>query len=260
MLAGFYAAAIVRGEEPVPVPRPTALGSLVHYITHADPRTFNPPTSPSTFLSPWKRSCARKSATKRSAIASCATRPCGIRRMVGRNSPPAAELRPLIPRNSVVRWACSRKVPHDSHLRRRLRLACHSTHQGVSLQAIHLGTYLKLSLVAIITEGVGGNSFRSSSHSFGSNGHAPTGHSPFPVTPGWPGSGWPTWLTPGVLAAIGAAVVVMILLSIVIFYLITRLRFAYFHCLTTNTKLIHTGWGLYGGRPCAFSGSILRWD
>ena len=114
------------------------------------------------------------------------------------------------------------------------------------------GTYLKLSLVAIITEGVGGNSFRSSSHSFGSNGHAPTGHSPFPVTPGWPGSGWPTWLTPGVLAAIGAAVVVMILLSIVIFYLITRLRFAYFHCLTTNTKLIHTGWGLYGGQAMRF--------
>ena len=119
------------------------------------------------------------------------------------------------------------------------------------------GTYLKLSLVAIITEGVGGNSFRSSSHSFGSNGHAPTGHSPFPMTPGWPesglpASGWPGWLTPGVLAAIGVAVVAMILLSIVIFYLVTRLRFAYFHCLTTNTKLIHPGWGLYGAQAMRF--------
>ena len=42
MLAGIYAAAMVRGEEPVPVPRATALGSLVHYITHADPKDFQP--------------------------------------------------------------------------------------------------------------------------------------------------------------------------------------------------------------------------
>jgi methylenetetrahydrofolate--tRNA-(uracil-5-)-methyltransferase len=42
MLAGIYAAAIARGEEPVPVPRATALGSLVHYITHADAKNFQP--------------------------------------------------------------------------------------------------------------------------------------------------------------------------------------------------------------------------
>ena len=42
MLAGIYAAALARGEEPVPVPRATALGSLVHYITHADPKDFQP--------------------------------------------------------------------------------------------------------------------------------------------------------------------------------------------------------------------------
>ena len=42
MLAGIYAATIARGEEPVPVPRATALGSLVHYITHADPKNFQP--------------------------------------------------------------------------------------------------------------------------------------------------------------------------------------------------------------------------
>ncbi len=114
------------------------------------------------------------------------------------------------------------------------------------------GTYLKLSLVAIITEGLGGNFFRSSSHSFGSNGNAPSGHSPFHMPPGWPDSGWPSWLTPGLVAAIGAALAVMILVSIVIFYLVTRLRFAYFHCLTTNTKLIRTGWGIYGGQAMRF--------
>ncbi|HUX43636.1 MAG TPA: methylenetetrahydrofolate--tRNA-(uracil(54)-C(5))-methyltransferase (FADH(2)-oxidizing) TrmFO [Terracidiphilus sp.] len=42
LLAGLYAAAITRGEEPVPVPRASGLGSLVHYITHADPKSFQP--------------------------------------------------------------------------------------------------------------------------------------------------------------------------------------------------------------------------
>jgi methylenetetrahydrofolate--tRNA-(uracil-5-)-methyltransferase len=42
MLAGIHAAALVRGEVPIPPPRVTALGSLVHYITHADPRKFQP--------------------------------------------------------------------------------------------------------------------------------------------------------------------------------------------------------------------------
>jgi methylenetetrahydrofolate--tRNA-(uracil-5-)-methyltransferase len=42
LLAGIYAAALAGGEEPVPVPRGTALGSLVHYITHADAKDFQP--------------------------------------------------------------------------------------------------------------------------------------------------------------------------------------------------------------------------
>jgi methylenetetrahydrofolate--tRNA-(uracil-5-)-methyltransferase len=42
MLAGIYAASLARGEEPAPVPRSSALGSLVHYITHADPKHFQP--------------------------------------------------------------------------------------------------------------------------------------------------------------------------------------------------------------------------
>jgi len=42
MLAGIYAAAVVRGEKPIAVPRTTALGSLVHYITHADAKNFQP--------------------------------------------------------------------------------------------------------------------------------------------------------------------------------------------------------------------------
>jgi methylenetetrahydrofolate--tRNA-(uracil-5-)-methyltransferase len=42
MLAGMHAAALIAGELPVEPPRATALGSLVHYITHADPNKFQP--------------------------------------------------------------------------------------------------------------------------------------------------------------------------------------------------------------------------
>ena len=97
------------------------------------------------------------------------------------------------------------------------------------------GTYLKLGLVAIITEGVG-NNFRSSSHGGHPPGHGPIVHPPFHLTPEW-------------VAAIVAAALVAIVLSFVIFYLITRLRFAFFHCLIHNSKEIRPGWWLYGGHP-----------
>lgn len=42
MLAGIFAAAIVHGETPVVAPRMSAHGSLMHYITHADTKKFQP--------------------------------------------------------------------------------------------------------------------------------------------------------------------------------------------------------------------------
>jgi methylenetetrahydrofolate--tRNA-(uracil-5-)-methyltransferase len=42
LLAGLYAAALARGAEPLPPPRPTAFGSLVNYITQSDARDFQP--------------------------------------------------------------------------------------------------------------------------------------------------------------------------------------------------------------------------
>jgi methylenetetrahydrofolate--tRNA-(uracil-5-)-methyltransferase len=42
MLAGMNACALVCDETPVPPPRATTLGSLVHYITNADPKKFQP--------------------------------------------------------------------------------------------------------------------------------------------------------------------------------------------------------------------------
>ena len=42
LMAGMHAAALAQGAEPVPPPRASAFGSLVHYITHADPKDFQP--------------------------------------------------------------------------------------------------------------------------------------------------------------------------------------------------------------------------
>jgi methylenetetrahydrofolate--tRNA-(uracil-5-)-methyltransferase len=42
LLAGMHTAAFVRGEQPMPPPRPSAFGSLTHYVTHADPKNFQP--------------------------------------------------------------------------------------------------------------------------------------------------------------------------------------------------------------------------
>src|SRR5437879_1167657 len=42
MLAGVHAAALVFRETPKAPPRTTALGSLMHYITNADPKKFQP--------------------------------------------------------------------------------------------------------------------------------------------------------------------------------------------------------------------------
>ncbi len=43
-----------------------------------------------------------------------------------------------------------------------------------------------------------------------------------------------------------------IVLSAFVFYLITRLRFAFFHCLIHNTKEIVPGWWLYRGQATRF--------
>jgi methylenetetrahydrofolate--tRNA-(uracil-5-)-methyltransferase len=42
MLAGMFASQSIAGEIPIAPPRATGLGSLVQYITHADPKKFQP--------------------------------------------------------------------------------------------------------------------------------------------------------------------------------------------------------------------------
>jgi methylenetetrahydrofolate--tRNA-(uracil-5-)-methyltransferase len=60
MLAGIYAALLAGGKDPVPVPRSTALGSLVHYITHADAKHFQPANITFDLLEPLEEEVRRK--------------------------------------------------------------------------------------------------------------------------------------------------------------------------------------------------------
>ena len=105
------------------------------------------------------------------------------------------------------------------------------------------GTYLKLGLVALITEGIGSNSHFN--HSGGSHHgshvlqNGPEINSLHDIRPEW-------------IFVIAAIALVAFLISIVVFYLITRLRFAFFHCLTTNTTKIGPGWHLYGSQAARF--------
>lgn len=65
MLAGLYVAQLARGEQPEPIPRATGLGSLVHYITHADPARFQPANITFDLLQPLEEEFRRKVRDKR---------------------------------------------------------------------------------------------------------------------------------------------------------------------------------------------------
>ena len=65
MLAGMYAAARALGREPEPVPRGTALGSLVRYITEADAKRFQPVNITFDLLEPLEEETRRKVRDKR---------------------------------------------------------------------------------------------------------------------------------------------------------------------------------------------------
>lgn len=110
---------------------------------------------------------------------------------------------------------------------------------GVFLfRPFRLAGFLKLCLVACITEGIGGN-FQFG----GTGGHASHHHSTlFPV---------PT-LTAGWIAVVVVFVIVAMTVGFVLFYLVTRLRFAYFHCLIHNIKEIRPGWHLYRAQATRF--------
>ena len=65
MLAGIYASAVANGALPTPAPRDTALGSLVHYITHAEGKRFDPANITFDLLVPLEEETRRKVRDKR---------------------------------------------------------------------------------------------------------------------------------------------------------------------------------------------------
>jgi hypothetical protein len=58
--------------------------------------------------------------------------------------------------------------------------------------------------------------------------------------------------TPPQIAAIVAALLLVLVVGFFICYLITRLRFAYFHCLIHNTTEIRPGWFIYRDQAMRF--------
>ena len=65
MLAGIYAVAVAEGVEPTLAPRETALGSLVHYITHTEAKRFQPANITFDLLPPLDEETRKKIRDKR---------------------------------------------------------------------------------------------------------------------------------------------------------------------------------------------------
>jgi hypothetical protein len=102
------------------------------------------------------------------------------------------------------------------------------------------GTFLKLCAVSVLTEGwsTGSSNFRIP------GGHHGTVASPPPAS--IPTVSSPYFgLSPMQVVLIAAVVMCCIGIALVIFYLVTRLRFALFHCLVYQTREIRPGWQLY---------------
>ena len=60
LLAGRYAAALARGQQPAPAPRASANGSLTHYITHAESKRFQPANITFDLLPPLEEDLRRR--------------------------------------------------------------------------------------------------------------------------------------------------------------------------------------------------------
>jgi methylenetetrahydrofolate--tRNA-(uracil-5-)-methyltransferase len=65
LLAGCYTAARVAGDEIAPPPRATAMGSLIHYLCHAEARNFQPANITFDLLPPLSEETRRRVRDKR---------------------------------------------------------------------------------------------------------------------------------------------------------------------------------------------------
>jgi len=115
-----------------------------------------------------------------------------------------------------------------------------------------LGRFLKLTLVAALTEG------GISSCNF--SGNSPFGKSGKPLPPlQWPHQlphyDWPA--IPVLIAIVAAVVVVLVTIGIVISYLVIRLRFSYFDCVLRMQHNIAPAWALYHRQAMRYLGMSL---
>jgi len=98
------------------------------------------------------------------------------------------------------------------------------------------GTFLKLCAVAVFTEGA--SATLNTQH--GESGpHLSAGQ----VIPHF---------NPAIVAGIIAIMLIVFAVSLVVFYFVTRLRFALFHCLVYQSRLIAPGWRRYSSQAARF--------
>lgn len=105
-------------------------------------------------------------------------------------------------------------------------------------------TYLKLCFVAALTEGGFGSKFNwpGGGHGGGTHSHSmPTVFAPHNFD-----------FSPLAIAVIAAFVILAIGISLIIFYFVTRLRFALFYCLVYRTRAIRPGWTAYESQSWRF--------
>ena len=96
LMAGIHAAAVASNGEVAPPPRETALGSLVHYITHADAKNFQPANITFDLLPPLaKKIRDRKERHKRQCDLALAAFE-GWKQTIDRDSKNAASLSPAL--------------------------------------------------------------------------------------------------------------------------------------------------------------------
>jgi hypothetical protein len=122
-------------------------------------------------------------------------------------------------------------------------------------QPFRLGRFLKLTLVAALTEG-GISSCNFNSSIPGKSG-GKSGPSGVPNIPNWhmPQMHWPAM--PVLLASIAAIALVVIVVFVLISYLLIRLRFAYFDCVLYEQDQIAPAWARYHRQALRFLG--LGW-
>jgi hypothetical protein len=99
------------------------------------------------------------------------------------------------------------------------------------------GNYLKFCAVAVLTEGTWAN-LR------GNGGGTPS--------PGTGSHGVPLNLDPGMIAALIACVILLVVLGIALMYVVVRLRFALFHSLMLRSRELAAGWHLYREQAMRF--------